>query len=165
MRRYKTFPTTMPVEVVEPIPLTAAFYQLQKTKQTQLLKTKRELQVRLKDAREMGDLSENGAYKYAKIELGSIGKQLQQVSFLLKHGFVAAPTSTSSIGFGSVVTLASDRGQVTYTILSEYEANPSLGSISLKSPLGTILADKQAGDTVMLEQPGRSVAYQIISVE
>lgn len=164
MRRYKTFPTTMPVEVVEPIPLTAAFYQQQKDKLAQLLKTKRELQVRLKDAREMGDLSENGAYKYAKIELGSIGKQLQQVDFLLKHGFVAQPTHSSSIGFGSVVTLGTGKGQVVYTILSEYEANPSHGSISLKSPLGKLLIDKKVGDEVVLEQPGRSMAYTILSV-
>jgi transcription elongation factor GreA len=164
MRRYKSLPINLPVEKVEPIPLTAGFYAELKAKQHRLLQERKALQQRLKDAREMGDLSENGAYKYAKIELGSVGKQLQQLSFLLTNGSVATLSTDDKVGFGSKVVLASNGKQITYQILSEYEANPTAGSISLQSPLGALLVGKAAGDEVLLELSNKQVVYKIVSV-
>lgn len=164
MRRYKSFPTHMPVIEVDPIPLTAAFFAELKTKQAKLAQEKKELLVRLKDAREMGDLSENGAYKYAKIELGSVGKQLQQLAFLLQHGYVAEIFKSDVVGFGSTVTLESDDKTVEYRILSEYEADVAKGSISLKSPLGSLLIGKKIGETVTLDLGKKKLHYLVKNV-
>lgn len=155
----------MPIVEVEPIPLTAGFIAELKTKLALLLKEKKALVARVKDAREMGDLSENGAYKYGKIELGSVIKQLQQLSFLLQHGFVAEVTQTNQVEFGNTVSLQSEAGLTTYTILSEYEADVAKGSISVKSPLGLLLLGKKVGEVVVLELGKKQRQYQILSIE
>src|SRR3546814_588093 len=72
--------------------------------QAELLAEEKDVLVRLQTAREMGDLSENGAYKYAKFELGNVRRQLKTINHLVKYGHVQTNTSGGKIGFGSTVT-------------------------------------------------------------
>jgi transcription elongation factor GreA len=166
MRRYKSLPINMPKEVVDPIPVTTAFYTKTNKKYDALQKERIEVMARLKTAREMGDLSENGAYKYAKFELGSIGRQLRELAVILKNGYIEEQLKGDHISFGSEITLLDvARGaSVTYVLLSDYEANPSLGSISIKSPLGQQLMGKKVGESIVLVMPRQSVEYQITKV-
>ena len=71
-----------------PIPFTKAGYE--KVKQDiEYYSTKRKKAViNLKTAREMGDLSENAAYKAARFELGNIDRQLRNLNYLLRFGVV-----------------------------------------------------------------------------
>ncbi|OCP17764.1 MULTISPECIES: transcription elongation factor GreA [unclassified Ensifer] len=63
--------------------------------------------------------------------------------------FVAAPTSTDTVAFGSTVTFSRDDGRVqTYRIVGEDEADPKAGSISYVSPVARILMGKAVGDVV-----------------
>lgn len=96
----------------------------------------------------MGDLSENGYYKSAKAKLGSIDHRLRQLMYLMKNARVNESSSVNNnvVSIGSTVVLKTDTGEVTYTIVGEYEANPSLGKISHKSPLGSVVLNKKTGD-------------------
>jgi transcription elongation factor GreA len=163
MRRYKALPVNMPEEVVDPIPLTADFLAEAKAKRVALKKERVEVMERLKEARAKGDLSENGAYKYAKFELGNIGRQLRDLNFIIKHGYIEQKAPAGEVGFGAVVTLTElKRGkEITYTLLSDYQADPSKGSISLKSPLGQQLIGKKTGDMVILKLPRQTTEYKI----
>lgn len=166
MRRYKALPINMPEEVVDPIPLTADFLAETKKKRAELKELRKEVMERLKEAREKGDLSENGAYKYAKFELGNIGRQLRDLTFLITHGYVEQKAAIEEIGFGAVVTLTELKREkdTTYTLLSDYQANPSKGSISLKSPLGQQLRGKKVGDKVVVALPRQTTEYLIKKV-
>ncbi|MBW7944204.1 transcription elongation factor GreA [Patescibacteria group bacterium] len=147
------------------IPLTAEFYQQLKTKLAQLTKERAEVMKRLQAAREMGDLSENGAYKYAKFELGSIGRQLQQLRFLLEHGrVVEKPVNPSAVSFGCVVTVATPQKTLTYQLVSQYESNPKEGKLSMESPIGAALMGKKVGDSVTVEIPTGSVQYTVTRI-
>src|SRR5687767_12909243 len=85
---------------------TAVAYQEMEENFARLTKEREEVIVRLQAAREMGDLSENGAYKYAKIELGSINRQLRELKYKLTNGQVVTPKPTYSIvEFGCQVKL------------------------------------------------------------
>jgi transcription elongation factor GreA len=53
-----------------------------------LLAYREEVIPRLKAAREMGDLSENGAYKYAKFELGDIRRKLREFNYYLEYAVI-----------------------------------------------------------------------------
>lgn len=123
---------------------------------------RKEVLVRLKDAREMGDLSENGAYKYAKFELGSISRQLRELRHLLENGEIfVKPASTGVVAFGSTVVLKTNGKEVTYTLVNQHESDPSQGKLSLESPLGTLLLNKKVGETVVLTTAKGQVDYLI----
>jgi transcription elongation GreA/GreB family factor len=152
--------------VPQSIPLTAAFYAQTTAKYNQLLKERAEVMKRLQTAREMGDLSENGAYKYAKFELGSIGRQLQQHKFLLDHGVVVQkPPHPTTVAFGCSVTVIVTGKSHTYTIVSQYESDPKAGKLSLESPIGAALMNKKVGDTIDVAVPAGTVTYVITHIE
>lgn len=134
------------------------------------LEQERELVMkRLIEARAMGDLSENGAYRYAKFELGNLNRQLKRYKQLLIKGF-PAPKNVGLKGiidFGSVVTikkLDSSNKQMTFTIVSKHESDPSKGKLSYSSPMGKELIRKKVGDTItVVTQAGKS-RFAILSV-
>lgn len=126
-----------------------------------------EVLERLKTAREMGDLSENGAYRYAKVEVGNIRRQLSQLHFLLSKGvIVKKPINPSVVEFGCKVTLFDGKKESTYTLVGPYESNPALGKLSLESPLGISLVGKKKGETATITTPtGKLISYTIRQVE
>lgn len=135
----------------------------------QLKKLRAEVMERLIAAREMGDLSENGAYKYAKFELGNIGRQLKKYEGLLAAGFPQERSASSkvSIDFGSIVTVqrVDDPENIqTFTIVSKYESKPTEGFIAFSSPMGKATFKKKQGDTVVVITPRGEVSYLITQV-
>lgn len=102
----------------------------------------------LTKAREMGDLSENGYYKSARMKLSDIDRRLRYIKYLLKIAQVKEKQNNGTIDIGSVVTLQNKGGEKVYEIVGTYEANPKNGKISSYSPLGKILLGKKTGDTV-----------------
>ncbi len=65
------------------IDLTQAGMDEAKVEHSELTAERAEILVRLQTAREMGDLSENGAYKYAKFELRDTDRRLRHLNKLL----------------------------------------------------------------------------------
>ena len=62
---------------------------------------------------------------------------------------ITNPASTDTVAFGSTVTFRRDDGRVQkYRIVGEDEADPKVGSISLISPVATLLMGKAVGDVV-----------------
>ncbi len=147
------------------IPFTPQAYAQLKADRARLRKEREETIVRLQTAREMGDLSENGAYKYAKFELGSIGRQLRQINHLLKEGVVVQPTTHNRVEFGSSVTLDGPRGEQTFLMVSEHESNPKEFKLAMTSPIGTAILGKVVGDVVTVETPRGEASYTILKIE
>ena len=155
-------------KTLKTIPFTTQKYKQMQEKVVELEETKQQVMQRLITAREMGDLSENGAYKYAKIELGTIRREIQKYKRLLDQGFVAPKHfgSKQYIDFGTTVTVQKYETQklVTFMIVSEHESNPSQGKLSYSSPMGKVLIRKKVGDVVVIETPNGSAKYTIINV-
>lgn len=149
-----------------PIPLTQEKFEALKAKKISLQTQIKETQTRLIIAREQGDLSENGAYKYAKIELGSLRRQLREVVHTLEVGVITERQGGDHIGFGSVVTLQllPEGKEVVYTLLSDQESDIFAGKLSLTSPLGKMLDGKRAGDEVKVVTPSGEKRYRIVRV-
>lgn len=125
-----------------------------------------EVLIRLKDAREMGDLSENGAYKYAKFELGNIRRELGRLKRLLEGGEVVEPASGDTVQFGSTVTVVGENGVTKkFQLVSKHETNPAEHKISLESPIGVVLHGKKAGQVVVVKTPHGETKYTISLVE
>jgi len=71
-----------------PIRLTQEKYDQTKAEHLKLTKERKNVLVRLQTAREMGDLSENGAYTAARLELGSTDRRLRHLNRLITWGEV-----------------------------------------------------------------------------
>lgn len=159
----------MNTKVQKTIPFTSQKYKEMQQKVAHLEEEREAVMQRLIEARAMGDLSENGAYKYAKFELGNVSRQLKKYKSLLALGF-PAPKNTGPKGvvdFGSEVEIRKDvPGAVSkkFTIVSEHESDPSQGKLAYSSPMGKQLMRKKAGDHIVVETPTGTQRYSIISV-
>src|SRR3989304_1412198 len=141
------------------IPFTRTGYDKLIVERARLQQKRAETVVRVQTAREMGDLSENGAYKYGRMELGDIGRQLRELSFLLKNAVVTPAQKNGTVGFGSVVTVTAPTGTKTFTMVSEYESDPLENRLSMTGPLGQAPLGKKEGDKVSVVVPPGKVTY------
>lgn len=154
------------IKFVKTIPFTKTAYEKLQFNFDRLTQERKEVIVRLQTAREMGDLSENGAYIYAKRELGSIGRQLRELRYLLENGFVqASKLSHDQVEFGCRVTLKGEKGEVEYLIVSKHESNPAERKLSTDSPIGQAIMNKKVGDSVKIAVPAGEASYQVIKIE
>lgn len=124
---------------------------------------------RIKEARELGDLSENFDYQDAKRDQGEIETKLQELKFILENAKVVAANADGTIGLGSKVTVLYDgddeEDAEEITIVGQAESDPIEGKISLSSPLGSALMGKKIGAIVEYEAPSRMVKLKILSVQ
>jgi transcription elongation GreA/GreB family factor len=115
--------------------------------------------------REMGDLSENGLYKAAKMELGDIDRQIRFLKNLIKYGMPSIPSNDYVVQIGHKLVIEDADGTKNFQIVGEYEANPKIGKISYKSPIGNSLIGKRMGELVRIQTPQKEIQYKIISID
>lgn len=131
-----------------------------------LLGTKRPVAVvRLSDARENGDLSENSEYASAKQDLSFIDGRIAELEEILHGAKVVTNHGKSHIDVGSKVTLHINGKKDVFHLVGEWEADPANKKISHSSPLGKALMGKKAGETVEVEAPAGRIIYKIISID
>lgn len=147
------------------IRLTQEGYDTAKRDLEVLLNKRKGAVVNLQTAREMGDSSENGAYKAARFELSGIDREIRRLKFLLRVGIVREVTNKGYIDFGSVVTLDDGKNKITFTLVSGYESNPSEGKLSVTSPIGKAVMGKRIGDMVTVHAPAGAKTYKIVNGE
>lgn len=129
------------------------------------LKTK--LPKELEVARAHGDLRENAEYEACKERQGylnaRIGQIQQRIRDLSLHSVDSIPRE--AVGYRSQVTLENDNGaEEKYEIVFPEEVDPSIGLISIGSPLGRALLNRQVGDDVEVATPKGKRAYSIVEL-
>ena len=115
----------------------------------------------LRTAREMGDLSENGAYKAARFELSFVDQELRRLKFLLRFGKIGTVVNSGRVGFGNLVTLVNGKDELTFTLVDGFESNPQQEKLSILSPIGKAVLGKTVGETVTVTSPSGMVHYTI----
>ena len=75
--------------------------------------------------------------------------------------------SRNRVVFGSTCVLVDEDTdeEKTYTVLGPDDSNPSKGSISYLSPVGTALLGREVGDEVTINIPRGSVTYEITEIK
>ena len=133
----------------------------------QELKTKRRPAViaRIKEARELGDLSENADYQDAREEQAFIEGRIQELEAMIRGAEVAATGCGGTVGLGSKITAECRGEKMDFAIVSPNESDPSGGAISNESPIGSALMGHKAGDTVGVKTPDGVVEYHITQVD
>lgn len=147
------------------IPFTKPAYEAMEQDKVRLEKERSETLERLKIAREQGDLSENGAYRYAKMELGNIARQLRRLQYLLRVGYIATKSEqTNTVGFGNTITLKQGETSQTYTIVSKHESNPERQTLSTESPIGKAVLGKKLGDIITVITPSGEKVFTLTQI-
>ena len=124
-----------------------------------------EVILRVKTARELGDLKENGDYEYARKEQSFVEGRIQALEALIRTGVVVADVpTTEGARLGSTVVIETDGDEQTYVLVGSAEADASAGRISNVSPVGRALLGARAGDEVTVQLPNGSVRYQVREV-
>jgi len=126
------------------------------------------LAARLRDAIQMGDLSENADYKKAKEDQGFLEGRIQEVEYILRNATIIKDNVTSKevVSVGAKVTIqeGEDSPEV-YHLVGASEADPRNGKISHVSPIGKALMDHKVGDAVEVSTPGGMTIFKILKIE
>lgn len=149
--------------------LTREGYDEMQRELNEILTTKRPAIVeRIREARQLGDLSENFDYDDAKRAQAMLDARIKEIKAILAHASVVdGCTKDGTVGIGSKVVVkdVDDGYEDGYMIVGPAESSPTEGKISHESCVGEALMGKKAGDVVMVEAPGGIIKYQVISVE
>ncbi|MFH1145681.1 MAG: transcription elongation factor GreA [bacterium] len=124
-------------------------------------KKRREIGERIKEARELGDLSENAEYQQAKEEQGFMETRIAELEETLKNVMVIAHHESDVVAVGSTITVEADGKEHTYTIVGSNEVDPSKGMISNESPLGQAFLGHKARDQVKVVIPKGPTVFTI----
>lgn len=131
---------------------------------------RREVAVKIKEAREQGDLSENAEYDAAKDEQRDIELRIEEIDNILKNAEVVVEEDVdlNVINVGCKVKLKDLEFDeiMEYKIVGSTEADCLNGKISNESPVGVALIGSKAGDTIEVESPnGDMVKYKILEIQ
>lgn len=120
---------------------------------------------RLKQAKDLGDLSENSEYQEAREEQSRLEARINELEEILRNSAIIKKENGGvTVRIGSVAKVKKGAHIVSYTIVGSNEAKPLQGLISNESPIGHALLGKKAGDVVSVNTPNGIVKYEIIEV-
>ena len=150
--------------------LTEQGYQELKDELDYLINVKRPENIKaIKDARSLGDLSENADYDAARNEQAEIEGRIKQLEKLLENVEIIDNSSQKkdNVGIGSKVEIKYMDGSdeiEEYTIVGSQEADPFAFRISNESPIAKALFNHKVGDVVDVDSPNGVYQVEITAI-
>ncbi len=131
--------------------------------------TKRpEISRQIAEARDKGDLSENAEYDAAKEAQGLLEMKIAQLKDLLSKARIIdeSKISTDSVQILNKVKIKNlkNNASMTYTLVSDSEANLKEGKISISTPIAKGLLGKKVGDVVEIKVPSGLMNFEIVEI-
>jgi transcription elongation factor GreA len=161
----------VPKEPEEKPVLSRAAYDRLKAEHDELTTTgRREVAARLLRARELGDLSENAEYHATKDEQGLMEARIRKIAWTIKNAQVVdAPQESDVVSPGVLVVVRPPDGgeddEDTYLVAASAEERAKgARTVTVRSPLGSVLLGHKAGERVTYEAPGGSFTYEIVAI-
>ncbi len=121
----------------------------------------------IKEAKELGDLSENAEYHAAREEQGFLESRIKELEFMVGNATIIEEKSTDKIRIGSTVEIKyiEDEDVDTYKIVGSIEADPFENKISNESPIAKAILGKKAGMVATVESPNGKYDIEILEVK
>ena len=120
------------------------------------------------EARDKGDLSENAEYDAAKEAQGILEAKIAQLKTLISNARLIdeSQISTDTVQILNKVTLRNTKNnqKITYTLVSENEANLKAGKIAVNTPIGKGLMGKKVGDVAEIKIPSGVISFEIMDI-
>ena len=120
----------------------------------------------IKEARSLGDLSENAEYDAARDEQAQIENRIQTIEKMLEN-VVEEEVDLDKISIGCKIRILDCEfdEELEYKIVGSTEANSLKGKISNESPVGKALLGKKVGDTVTVETQVGELTYKVLEIQ
>jgi transcription elongation factor GreA len=122
----------------------------------------------IKEARALGDLSENADYDAARNEQAEIEGRIKKLESILENVTIIEDVATDKVGIGTTVKISyvddpEDTDQ--YRIVGSQEADPFESKISNESPIAQALMGHKVGDIVSVESPNGVYEVEIKEIK
>ena len=117
------------------------------------------------EARDKGDLSENSEYDAAKEAQAHLEDKINQMKLAIQNAKIidVSRLSNDCVQILSKVEMTNltTKSKMTYTIMSENEADLRAGKISIKTPIAQGLLGKKVGDEAEITIPRGTIKLRI----
>ena len=129
---------------------------------------RKEIAQKIKEAREQGDLSENAEYDAAKEAQGMLEMRINKLKATIADAKIIdeSKLKTDSVQILNKVELKNVKNgmKMTYTIVSESEANLKEGKISVNTPIAQGLLGKKVGDIAEIKVPQGMINLEVVNI-
>lgn len=123
----------------------------------------------ISDARDKGDLSENAEYDAAKEAQGMLEMKIAKLKELVANARIIDDSrlNTDEVQLLNKVTIKNKVNgmQMTYTIVTENEANLREKKIASNTPIAQALLGHKVGDEVEVKAPAGLMTFEIVKIE
>ncbi len=122
----------------------------------------------IKEARALGDLSENADYDAARNDQAELEAKIKKLQAVIDNVTIIDEISTDKVGVGNTVKISyvDDEEDVDqYKIVGSQEADPFESKISNESPIAKALMGHKVGDVVSVESPNGSYEVKVIEIK
>lgn len=137
-------------------------------KELEYLKTTRRPEVidLLRDARALGDLSENAEYDAAREAQREVEGKIVQLQAMIENAVVISNEEKDEVSIGCKVKIryVEDDEEEEYAIVGSQEADPFANKISNESPIAKAIIGKKKGNTVTVESPNGNYSIEIMDI-
>ena len=120
----------------------------------------------LKEARALGDLSENAEYDAARNEQSYVENRIKEIEVMMENVVIIENRGTDKVGLGSKVTIVyiDDDEDEIYSIVGSTEADPFANKISNESPIAQAIWNRKVGETVTVTSPNGEYQVRIKAI-
>lgn len=134
----------------------------------ELINVKRPANLKaIKEARALGDLSENADYDAAKNDQAELEGRIKKIEKMLENYEIIEKKSNDVVGLGSTVNIKyiDDDEEDEYKIVGSQEADPFMSKISNESPIAKAILNRKVGDIVEVESPNGAYKIEITEIK
>ena len=151
---------------IDKVPMLAEGHEMLQRQLKHLKEVERPENVEaIEEARAHGDLSENAEYDAAKEAQAHLEDKINRIKLTIAEAKIidTKQLSTDSVQIMSKVEMTNmaNKAKMTYTIVSESEANLKEGKISIKTPIAQGLLNKKVGDVAEIKIPRGTINLRI----
>lgn len=120
----------------------------------------------LKEARALGDLSENAEYDAARAEQASVESKIVELEAMIEHAVIIKEAKTDKVSIGNNVKIeyVEDGETDEYSIVGSKEADPFNNRISNESPIAQAIIGKKVGDIAVVASPNGEYQVKILEI-
>jgi transcription elongation factor GreA len=131
-------------------------------------KGRADIAKQIAEARDKGDLSENAEYDAAKDAQGLLELKIAKLEEVVGNARIIDESNidTSKVSILSTVKIKNKKNGivVSYTIVSEEEADLKTGKISVKSPIGKGVLGKKVGEVAQVHAPAGNLEFELLDI-
>lgn len=120
----------------------------------------------LKDARALGDLSENAEYDAARQEQAIVEGRIAELEVMIENAVVIKEVSTDKVSIGNSVKIeyVEDNDTEVYSIVGSKEADPFQNKISNESPIAKAILGLSVGDIAHVDSPNGKYSVKVVEI-